>query len=112
MEQKTQQLCRQVQRALNLALTGQFIAGALEDVFVMDVSATAGCGRLVAYVAVPAGHWLRHARHSVRNRRSLDQRTALRRPHPRSLGKLDTRQATKQARDHSDARRSFKTRVK
>jgi hypothetical protein len=55
IEQKTQQLCRQVQRALNLALAGQFTGGALDDVFVVDVSAATGSGRLVARVAIPAG---------------------------------------------------------
>jgi hypothetical protein len=55
IEQKTQQLCRQVQRALNLALAGQFSSGALDEVFVVDVSAATGCGRLVAHVAIPAG---------------------------------------------------------
>jgi hypothetical protein len=55
VEQKTQQLCRQVQRALNLALAGQFTGGALDDVFVADVSAATGSGRLVAHVAIPAG---------------------------------------------------------
>lgn len=55
VEQKTQQLCRQVQRALNLALAGQFAGGALDEVFVVGVSAAAGCGRLVAHVTVPAG---------------------------------------------------------
>ena len=48
MEQKTRQLCRQVQRALSLAL-------AAEDVFVVDVLAVGGCGRLVAQVVVPEG---------------------------------------------------------
>ena len=46
MEQKTHQLCRQVQRALNLAL-------AADDVFVVGVSAAGGCGRLIAHVVVP-----------------------------------------------------------
>ena len=50
LEQKTLQLCRQVQRALNLALAAD---GALDDVFVVGVSAASGCGRLVAHVAVP-----------------------------------------------------------
>ena len=53
IEQKTHQLCRQVQRALNLALAGQFTCDALDDVFVLGVSAEAGCGRLVAHVALP-----------------------------------------------------------
>jgi hypothetical protein len=44
-----------VQRALNLALAGQFSDGALDDAFVVDVSAATGCGRLIAQVAIPAG---------------------------------------------------------
>lgn len=55
MEQKTQQLCRQVQRALSLALAGEFAAGALGDLFVVGVSAAGGSGRLVVHVAVPVG---------------------------------------------------------
>jgi hypothetical protein len=56
VEQKTQQLCRQVQRALNLALAGQSTGGVLDDVFVMEVSAAVGgSGRLVAHVAIPVG---------------------------------------------------------
>jgi hypothetical protein len=54
IEQKTRQLCQQARRALNLALAGHSAGGALDDVFVVDVSAVAGCGRLVAHVAVPA----------------------------------------------------------
>jgi hypothetical protein len=52
IEQKTHQLCRQVQRALNLALAAD---GAFDDVFVVGVSAASGCGRLVAHVTVPEG---------------------------------------------------------
>lgn len=55
VEQKTQQLCKQVQRALNLAVVGQFAGGALGDMFVVEVSAPTGGGRLVAHVAVPVG---------------------------------------------------------
>ena len=56
VEQKTRQLCRQVQRALNLALaSGRFSDGDLDDVFVMDVLAAAGCGRLLVQIAVPGG---------------------------------------------------------
>jgi hypothetical protein len=68
IEQKTQQLCRQVQRALNLALAGQFAGGALDDVFVIEVSAAAGCGRLVAHVAKPAGHSVSAALKELRDR--------------------------------------------
>lgn len=66
IEQKTQQLCRQVQRALNLALAAD---GALDDVFVVGVAAVAGCGgRLVAYVAVPEGQPIGVALEALRAR--------------------------------------------
>jgi len=68
IEQKTQQLCRQVQRALNLALAGQVAGDALDDVFVIQVSAAAGCGRLVAHVAVPASHSVSAALKELRDR--------------------------------------------
>lgn len=68
IEQKTQQLCRQVQRALNLALAGQSAGGALDGVFVFEVSAAAGCGRLVAHIGVPAGHDWRSALEELRER--------------------------------------------
>ena len=55
VEQKTRQLCRQVQRALNLALSGHFPGDVLEAVFVVDVSAMAGCGRLLVQVVIPTG---------------------------------------------------------
>jgi hypothetical protein len=55
-EQKTRQLCQQARRALNLALAGEFAGSALDDVFVVEVSPVAGCGRLVAHIAVPSGH--------------------------------------------------------
>ena len=55
VEQKTRQLCRQVQRALSLALSGHFMGGVLEEVFVVDVSAIAGCGRLLVQIAIPTG---------------------------------------------------------
>ena len=53
-ERKTHQFCRQVQRALNLALAD----GREEDlagVFVELVSAAPDCGRLLVEVSVPAG---------------------------------------------------------
>ena len=52
-EQKTHQLCRQVQRALNLALVGQFTDGTLDNVYVAEVSAAGGAGRLLVRVALP-----------------------------------------------------------
>jgi hypothetical protein len=68
IEQKTQQLCRQVQRALNLALAGQFTGGASDDAFVVDVSAAMGCGRLVAHVVIPAGQSVSEVLGELRDR--------------------------------------------
>lgn len=60
-EQKTRQLCRQVQRALNFAL-------AADDVFVVGVSAAGGCGRLIAHVTVPGGRTVRAVQDELRDR--------------------------------------------
>jgi hypothetical protein len=68
IEQKTRQLCQQARRALNLALAGHLGSGALDTVFVVEVSAAAGCGRLVAHVAVPAGHPVSDALQELRDR--------------------------------------------
>jgi hypothetical protein len=68
MEQKTQQLCRQVQRALNLALASQSTGGMLDDVFVVDVSAATGGGRLVARVAIPANRAVSEVLAEIRER--------------------------------------------
>ena len=65
LEQKTLQLCRQVQRALNLALAAD---GVLDDVFVVGVSAASGCGRLVAHVAVPRSQSADAALEELRDR--------------------------------------------
>lgn len=67
MEQKTHQLCRQVQRALNLALAAD---GALDDVFVVGVSAAGGCRRLVAHVEVPDGRPIGATLEELRDRSS------------------------------------------
>lgn len=47
---KDRQLCRQVQRALTLALDGD-----LADVLVADVTPLAGCARLMVQVVIPEG---------------------------------------------------------
>ena len=67
-EQKARQLCQQARRALNLALAGQVAGSALDDIFVVEVSAAAGCGRLVAHVAVPSGHSVSAALKELRDR--------------------------------------------
>jgi len=53
---------------LNLALAGHLASGALDSVFVVEVSADAGCRRLVAHVAVPAGHSVSAALKELRDR--------------------------------------------
>ena len=51
-EHKTLQLCRQVQRALNLALAD--LPDALGAVFASDVVPAPDCGHLLVYVDMPA----------------------------------------------------------
>ena len=67
IEQKTRQLCRQVQRALNLALAGELTCGLLDDVFVVEVVTMAGCGRLLVQVAIPTGQTARGVLEELRN---------------------------------------------
>jgi ribosome-binding factor A len=54
-QRKAQQFCRQVQRALNLALTDRDSADGLNGVFVEDVSPAPDCGRLLVHVIIPGG---------------------------------------------------------
>ena len=51
-QRKAQQFCRQVQRALNLALAEN---GAIDEVFVEEVSPAPDCGRLLVQIVIPAG---------------------------------------------------------
>jgi ribosome-binding factor A len=53
VERKTQQFCRQVQRALNFALADS-IGGGIDGHFVEEVSPAPDCGRLLAHVIVPS----------------------------------------------------------
>lgn len=50
--QKSRQFCRQVQRALNLALADCAIDG-IGDLFIDEVVPAPDCGRLVVYVLLP-----------------------------------------------------------
>jgi ribosome-binding factor A len=52
-ERKTRQFCRQVQRALNLALAQRHVDDGLNDLFVEDVSPAPDCGHLLVHVVVP-----------------------------------------------------------
>ena len=52
-EHKTRQLCRQVQRALNLALAERGLDIGLEELYVDEVTPAAGCGRLLVHFVAP-----------------------------------------------------------
>jgi ribosome-binding factor A len=54
-ERKAQQFCRQVQRALNLALEESTAFEGIEGLFVAEVSPAPDCGRLLVHVLIPAG---------------------------------------------------------
>ena len=52
-EHKTRQLCRQVQRALNLALAERGLDLGLEELYVDEVTPSAGYGRLFVHFVAP-----------------------------------------------------------
>lgn len=52
-ERKTRQFCRQVQRALNLALADRHTDDGLNELFVEDVSPAPDCGHLLVHVVIP-----------------------------------------------------------
>ena len=52
-ERKAQQFCRQVQRALNLALADGRGTDGLSDLFVEEVSPAPDCGHLLVHVCLP-----------------------------------------------------------
>lgn len=52
-ERKARQFCRQVQRALNLALADRSGDDGLSDLFVEEVSPAPDCGHLLVHVVVP-----------------------------------------------------------
>lgn len=54
-QRKARQFCRQVQRALNLALEGRGAAEGAGGLFVEEVSPAPDCGRLLVYVVIPEG---------------------------------------------------------
>ena len=54
VDRKARQLCRQVQRALSLALADRQADDGLSDVFVQDVSPAPDGGHLLVHVVVPA----------------------------------------------------------
>ncbi len=54
-ERKTLQFCRQVQRALNVALADRGAGEGIDGLFVEEVSAAPDCGRLLIHVLIPDG---------------------------------------------------------
>ena len=52
---KAQQFCRQVQRALNLALADRDVGDGIDDLFVEEVLPAPDCGRLLVHVVIPLG---------------------------------------------------------
>ena len=52
-ERKARQFCRQVQRALNLALAEGNVDDGMNDLFVEDVSPAPDCGHLLVRVVIP-----------------------------------------------------------
>ena len=58
---KTQQFCRQVQRALNLALASGDSQSQGYEIFVEEVSPAPDCGHLLAHVVVSEGHLISEA---------------------------------------------------
>ena len=66
VERKAQQYCRQVQRALNLAMAAECSREGLGDVFVEEVSPFPDCGRLLVHVAIPPECAIEEALRSLR----------------------------------------------
>lgn len=54
-QRKARQFCRQVQRALNLALEDRSAGDGINGLFVEEVSPAPDCGRLLVHVVIPDG---------------------------------------------------------
>jgi len=67
VQRKTQQFCRQVQRALNLALADSSVAGIGCDLFVDEVSPGPDCGYLLVHIVVPDGYSVVDAMSALRS---------------------------------------------
>lgn len=61
VQRKTQQFCRQVQRALNLALASSDSQLQGYEIFVEEVSPAPDCGHLLAHIMVSEGRLLSEA---------------------------------------------------
>jgi ribosome-binding factor A len=65
-ERKTRQFCRQVQRALNLALADRDADDGVNDLFVEEVSPAPDCGHLLVHVVIPADRSIAEALSALR----------------------------------------------
>ena len=65
-ERKARQFCRQVQRALNLALADHGADDGLNDLFVEEVSPARDCGHLLVHVVIPADRSVTEALSALR----------------------------------------------
>ena len=65
-ERKALQFCRQVQRALNLALAERNVDDGTNDLFVEDVSPAPDCGHLLVHVVIPGDRPIRGALSALR----------------------------------------------
>lgn len=65
-EHKARQLCRQAQRALNLALAERGSDPELERLYVDEVTPAPGCGHLLVHFVAPAGRLLSDVLASLR----------------------------------------------
>ena len=75
---KTQQFCRQVQRALNLALVSGDSQLQGYEIFVEEVSPAPDCGHLLAHVVISEGHLISEAMAWLRqNQRRLRTEVAM-----------------------------------
>jgi ribosome-binding factor A len=66
-QRKTQQFCRQVQRALNLALAGLSVTGTGCELFVDEVSPGPDCGHLLVRIIVQDGYSVADAMSALRS---------------------------------------------
>jgi ribosome-binding factor A len=65
-ERKARQFCRQVQRALNLALADRHADDGLNELFVEDVLPAPDCGHLLVRVIIPPERSVRDALRALR----------------------------------------------
>ena len=67
VQRKTQQFCRQVQRALNLALADSSVAGIGCDLFADEVLPGPDCGHLMVRIVVQDGYSIADAMSALRS---------------------------------------------